>query len=111
MTSRTDSWITRHVNRKISLLVTRRLAATHITPNQITLFNLGLGLAAAACMLNGGYFAALLGALLFLLSSILDGCDGEIARLKFQQSRLGPGWTLRPTISRTWLYSAASLSA
>jgi 1L-myo-inositol 1-phosphate cytidylyltransferase / CDP-L-myo-inositol myo-inositolphosphotransferase len=89
LTSRTDSWITRHVNRKISLLVTRRLAATHITPNQITLFNFGLGLTAAACMVNGGYFAVLLGALLFLLSSILDGCDGEIARLKFQQSRLG----------------------
>jgi 1L-myo-inositol 1-phosphate cytidylyltransferase / CDP-L-myo-inositol myo-inositolphosphotransferase len=89
LTSRTDSWITRHVNRKISLLVTRRLAATPIKPNQITLFNLGLGLAAAVCMAHGGYFAAWLGALLFLLSSILDGCDGEIARLKFQQSRFG----------------------
>ena len=32
-----------------------------------------------------------LGALLFMLSSTLDGCDGEIARLKFRQSRFG-GW-------------------
>jgi phosphatidylglycerophosphate synthase len=30
-----------------------------------------------------------MGALLFLAHSILDGCDGELARLKFQQSRLG----------------------
>ena len=30
-----------------------------------------------------------IGALLFLAHSILDGCDGELARLKFQQSRLG----------------------
>ena len=29
------------------------------------------------------------GRLLFLAHSILDGCDGELARLKFQQSRLG----------------------
>ena len=29
------------------------------------------------------------GALLFLLHSILDGCDGELARLKFQESRWG----------------------
>ncbi len=29
------------------------------------------------------------GALLFLAHSILDGCDGELARLKFLQSRLG----------------------
>ena len=30
-----------------------------------------------------------IGALLFLAHSILDGCDGELARLKFQQSRWG----------------------
>ncbi len=29
------------------------------------------------------------GALLFLAHSILDGCDGELARLKFQESRFG----------------------
>ena len=29
------------------------------------------------------------GALLFLLHSILDGCDGELARLKFPESRFG----------------------
>jgi 1L-myo-inositol 1-phosphate cytidylyltransferase / CDP-L-myo-inositol myo-inositolphosphotransferase len=29
------------------------------------------------------------GALLFLIHSIVDGCDGELARLKFQESRYG----------------------
>jgi len=29
------------------------------------------------------------GGILFLLHSILDGCDGELARLKFQESRFG----------------------
>ena len=31
----------------------------------------------------------MIGGLLFLLHSILDGCDGELARLKFQESRSG----------------------
>ena len=30
-----------------------------------------------------------LGSLLFLLSTIMDGCDGEIARLTFQESAFG----------------------
>ena len=36
-----------------------------------------------------GYFFLLLGALLAQLSSILDGCDGEIARLKLLKSKFG----------------------
>jgi 1L-myo-inositol 1-phosphate cytidylyltransferase / CDP-L-myo-inositol myo-inositolphosphotransferase len=65
------------------------LAWRSIKPNQITLFNFALGLAGAACMLSVSYLGPLLGSVLFLLSSILDGCDGEIARLKFQQSKAG----------------------
>lgn len=89
LVSKTDSWLTRKINRRISLAVTRRLAWKRIKPNQITLFNFALGLGGAACMLTGEYWGPVLGALLFLFSSILDGCDGEIARLKFQQSRVG----------------------
>ena len=36
-----------------------------------------------------GYFFLLLGALLAQLSSILDGCDGEVARLKLLKSKFG----------------------
>jgi choline kinase/phosphatidylglycerophosphate synthase len=89
LVSKTDSWLTRKINRQISLAVTRRLAWKRIKPNQITVFNFALGLGGAACMLTGHYWGPVFGALLFLLSSILDGCDGEIARLKFQQSRAG----------------------
>ncbi len=89
LVSKTDSWLTRKINRHLSLAVTRRLAWKNIKPNQITVFNFALGLGGAACMLAGHYWASLLGSLLFLLSSILDGCDGEIARLKFQQTRVG----------------------
>ena len=42
---------------------------------------------------NGSYIVwglgAVLGSLLVQLQSILDGCDGEIARLKFKSSKVG----------------------
>jgi CDP-L-myo-inositol myo-inositolphosphotransferase len=85
----TDSWLTRTINRRISLVVTRLLARTRIRANHITLFNFCLALLGASLMLEATYRGFVLASLLFLLSSILDGCDGEIARLKFQESRLG----------------------
>ncbi|HDL10026.1 MAG TPA: CDP-alcohol phosphatidyltransferase family protein, partial [Candidatus Omnitrophica bacterium] len=37
----------------------------------------------------GSYLNVLIGGILAQISSILDGCDGEIARLKFQESEYG----------------------
>lgn len=85
----TDSFLTRHIDRRISLAITRRLARTRITPNQITLLHFCIGLAGAVLFAQPVRWVQVLGALVFLFSSTVDGCDGEIARLKFQQSRLG----------------------
>ncbi len=84
-----DSILTRHISRKISLAVTRRLARTRITPNVMTVVCVALGLAAAWSFASPARLRQIAGGLLFLLHSILDGCDGELARLKFQESRLG----------------------
>ena len=83
-----EGFMSRHVERRISLAVTRRLARTGITPNTMTLISVGLGLAGAPFFLAAGPLQ-ILGALLFLTHSVLDGCDGEIARLKFQETRGG----------------------
>ena len=85
----TDSPIARHVNRKVSLFVSRLLAPTRVTPNQMTIVCAGIGLAGAACFLSAAPARQLAGGLLFLLHSILDGCDGELARLKLLESRWG----------------------
>lgn len=105
-----DSWLTRKINRRISLSITKRLANTSILPNHITLFNLVLGLIGAAFMLPGTQFGFILGTLFFLLSSILDGCDGEIARLKFLQSRFG-AWldTSTDNVTHIAIFSAMTL--
>src|SRR5207247_11336043 len=41
------------------------------------------------CCLVATNVGQTIGALLFLTHSILDGCDGELARLKFLESRAG----------------------
>jgi phosphatidylglycerophosphate synthase len=84
-----DGLLTRLISRRISLAVTRRLARTRITPNAMTLVCVALGLAAAVCFAFPERAWQIAGGVLFLLHSILDGCDGELARLKFQESRFG----------------------
>jgi len=85
----TDGFMARHVERPMSLAISRRLAATSVTPNQMTLISVAIGVAAAPFFLSAAAAWQTLGAILFLTHSILDGCDGELARLKFKESRGG----------------------
>jgi len=85
----TESFMSRHVERPISLAITRRLVLTSITPNTMTAVSVGIGLLGAPFFLSPNAGFQLTGSLLFLSHSILDGCDGELARLKFMESRWG----------------------
>lgn len=85
----TDGFMARHFDRRISLQISRHLAPTSVTPSQITLLSTAVGLCAAPFFLSAHWSWQTAGALLFLLHSIVDGCDGELARLKFQESRYG----------------------
>jgi 1L-myo-inositol 1-phosphate cytidylyltransferase / CDP-L-myo-inositol myo-inositolphosphotransferase len=85
----TDGFMARHVERPISLQIVRRLASTAVTPNQITIASAAIGLFGAPFFLSEFWLWQTVGALLFLTHSIVDGCDGELARLKFQESRWG----------------------
>ena len=76
-------------NRKISIPISRQLIKFPITPNMVSLFTLGVSFLAGVYYALGGYWNMLLGAVLSLFASILDGCDGEVARLKFQESDFG----------------------
>jgi phosphatidylglycerophosphate synthase len=85
----TDGFTARNVERPISLQISRRLAGTGITPNQMSLISIAVGICGGPFFLSSRPLMQTIGALLFLAHSILDGCDGELARLKFQQSRWG----------------------
>ncbi len=43
------------------------------------------------CSIRGGIVALAIGGLLAQLASVVDGCDGEVARLQFKESAFG-GW-------------------
>lgn len=84
-----DSPLVRKVDRTLSRAVTKRLLHTRITPNQITLVSAMIGLSGAALLAQSSTVLRVLGALLFFLSTIVDGCDGELARLTFRESTFG----------------------
>jgi len=86
-----DGPVSRYLNRPISVRISRHLVKFNITPNQISSFSFLCSLLAAALFALGGYHALLLGGVLAQFASIIDGCDGEVARLKCQSSDVG-GW-------------------
>ena len=81
-----DGFVSRHLNRRISGPLARLLAHTPATPNQVSIASLGLALACFGCFIYGYYIGA---ALLAQASSIVDGIDGDLARLKNMTSAFG----------------------
>ena len=84
-----DSALVRALDRRLSQALTRRLMRTPVTPNKLTLLSAAIGLSGAFFLAQPSLLLQVLGSLLFLLSTIVDGCDGEIARLTFQESEFG----------------------
>jgi phosphatidylglycerophosphate synthase len=84
-----DGFMARHFDRRISRFFSMRLAHTRVTPNHITLGGAGIGMIGACLLSQAGYWSHLVGALLFLFCVIVDGVDGEVARLKLQESAFG----------------------
>jgi CDP-L-myo-inositol myo-inositolphosphotransferase len=84
-----DGWVSRHINRFFSTWISCRLARLGIHPNAVTTAVFLLTLLGAWFAATGVYQMIVLGALIFQLASVLDGCDGELARLTFRTSRLG----------------------
>ena len=84
-----DGWTSTHLNRHISLFLSRLLVRTPLRPNQVSVAILGVGVLGAIMAAQGTYVTLALGALLFQAQSVLDGCDGEMSRVSHRGSRLG----------------------
>jgi VanZ family protein len=84
-----DGLVSRYLNRPISRVVTRLLLRFPTTPNAWTLLIFPIAIIASLILLQGTYWSFLWGLVLFQLFSVLDGCDGEIARAKFLESERG----------------------
>lgn len=81
-----DGLISRTMNRPISIAISSVLVRTPITPNALSFLTFAMALGASALMAAQAFAA---GAVLMQFSSILDGCDGEVARLKYRASKVG----------------------
>jgi len=86
-----DGPVSRYINRPLSVRISRYLTKTSITPNYISIFSFILFLFSAGLFALGGYLALLAGGMLAQFASVMDGCDGEVARLKYLESAFG-GW-------------------
>ena len=76
-------------DRSVSQWISRRLVTTALRPNHITMIGTAVGLLGAWCLSAGHYVGDAIGTLLFVCATVIDGCDGEVARLKFQETRFG----------------------
>jgi choline kinase/phosphoglycolate phosphatase-like HAD superfamily hydrolase len=84
-----DGWVSRRLNRPITSRVLTPLVIgcyPDITPNQVSALSFLVAMASAASFFLGH---VVVGAVLLHLASVLDGSDGEVARLKHLQSKMG----------------------
>ena len=91
-----NSWLVKptdglfaQMNRKVSIPISRQLIKLPITANMVTMFVLAVSFSSGFFFAQGGYWSTLAGAALSVVASILDGCDGEVARLKLQSTKFG----------------------
>lgn len=85
----TDGPIAKHINRKFSIPISSFISNFNITPNQISFFSFLLCFLASMFFLTGNNLGFKVGGLITQIASIIDGCDGEIARLKHLDSKFG----------------------
>lgn len=82
--------VAKYVNKRFSLPVSLVLSKLWVSPNTVTAFNIIIGLFSGVFVADGkNYEIILFGAALFQIASIVDGCDGEVAKLTFRCSRFG----------------------
>jgi phosphatidylglycerophosphate synthase len=84
-----DGWTSRWINRYLSLALSRWLVRTPFSPNQISVAILAVGLFGAYFASRGTYGSLVIGAILFQMQSVLDGCDGEVSRVTHRGSKAG----------------------
>ena len=81
-----DGIVSRHLNRPLSRPIARAFARTPVTPNMVTAFTLLLSMAATLLIATG---FQIIGGIGIQVVSVVDGVDGELARLTNKSSRFG----------------------
>nr|HMO96211.1 CDP-alcohol phosphatidyltransferase family protein [Tepidiformaceae bacterium] len=74
-----DGIVSRYLNRPLSRPTARAVARLPVTPNQVTAFTLLLAIATGGMVAAGWHVA---GGIFIQVGSVVDGVDGELARIK-----------------------------
>ena len=87
----TSGTVARLLNVRLSVPISKLIVDTGISPNMVTFFMvLCPGLLAAYLVTQpDDYLRLACAGVLWQLASILDGCDGEIARVKLAETKFG----------------------
>ncbi|MCE5174957.1 MAG: CDP-alcohol phosphatidyltransferase family protein [Bacteroidales bacterium] len=86
----TENWLDRVFYRRVGFKIALLLKSTKITPNQITIFSIFVGV--AACLLfypDNQLGINLIGFALLVFANILDCVDGQLSRITGIKSELG----------------------
>ncbi len=87
--SSTDGMVDTWFNRPLGRLLSKLLIHTPVSPNQVSVFAILVGVAAGWFFTLGSYRDMVVGAILLQLSAAIDCVDGDIARVVFKESVLG----------------------
>jgi phosphatidylglycerophosphate synthase len=105
----TGGYIAQKINKRISMPVSLVVVKTGIHPNYLTIINMLIGISSSIFLLLNSYLFTALGGFLFQLASVMDGVDGEVAKLSLKVSKIG-GWldTIGDNLTLVLFISAAS---
>ena len=86
-----DGPVSRYLNRPLSWRLSLLFVRRGVSPNTVTAIAFATALVAAAAVALGreSAVALVLGGLLVQLASVVDGCDGEVARATLRSSPAG----------------------
>lgn len=84
-----DGYLDGLVNRHLSRPITRLLLPTFVTPNHVTIVGVVIGIVGGILLGSASVVGVLAGVSALVVSGVLDCVDGEIARIKFTESRIG----------------------
>src|SRR5207248_1101261 len=86
LTSNADGIVDRFLNRPLGRYLSKILIRAPFSPNQISIVSTLIGIL-SGWLFASGYFIS--GAFLLQISAIIDCVDGDLARVLYEESRLG----------------------
>jgi hypothetical protein len=85
----TEEWLDIHFYRPIGYQWALFFRKLNVTPNQVTIVSIIIGVAAGICFYDNNIAVNLVGIFLLIWANTYDSADGQLARMTNQKSNLG----------------------